>query len=75
VSSILTTPCPRCYTVGTLTITHTLWALPLGTWSLAGAQPKTSARPRPQLGCSACDLRHLGEYDGQHAAFGPLEET
>lgn len=66
-------PCPRCASTGTLTVTDRLVAKPVGTFSLAGHQPKVSARRRPELACSECGLRRLGEYDpdGRHVTFPP----
>lgn len=47
-----TLPCPRCGTVGALKLSTVLRARPLGTWSLAGLQLKTSAVNVPALVCS-----------------------
>lgn len=71
-STIDNAPCPACSTPpGSLSLTETLEARPLGTWSLAGAQLKTSARSAPVLNCSVCGLRVVGEYDpdGHHVTF------
>lgn len=63
-------PCPSCGAEpGCLSITETLVARPLGSWSLAGAQLKTSARSQPVLTCSACPLRVTGTFDGSHVVF------
>lgn len=44
--------CPSCSTVGSLTLEPRLVARPLGTWSLAGQQPKTSANLIPHIVCT-----------------------
>lgn len=71
--SITRTACPQCARVGALTITDTLVAQRVGTFSLAGVQMKVSARPCPVLKCTAdgCDFERVGEYapDGGHAVF------
>jgi hypothetical protein len=46
-------PCVRCGALGSLVLFQRLEALPLATWSLAGAQLKTSARPWPYVRCDA----------------------
>jgi hypothetical protein len=50
-------PCPRCGEL-TLRFTTRLEARPLGTWSLAGRQDKTSAVEWPYVVCDAdgCDF-------------------
>lgn len=66
--------CPACGAgPGTLAIVERLVAAPLGTYSLAGAQLKASARVRPVLTCTACALEKAGEYDadGRHVTFQP----
>jgi hypothetical protein len=64
-------PCPVCGAHGTLRLSQTLQAKPLGTFSLAGAQMKVSAQLRPVLSCTACDLKMVGVYDddGRHVSF------
>lgn len=65
-------PCPQCGAApGALSVTPEIVAAPLGTWSLAGMQMKTTTRIRPVLCCSACDLRVPGELDedGRHVTF------
>lgn len=57
-------PCPWCARTGGLTLGTALVAKPLGTWSLAGAQLKTSARLRAVLACSLCDRSATGYLDG-----------
>lgn len=66
-------PCPVCGAAGTLQVDVRLVASPIGSFSLAGAMPKVSARNRPLLTCSACGLNVIGEYsaDGRHAMFPP----
>lgn len=51
-------PCPTCHQF-TLRFTMKFEALPLGTWSLAGQQPKTSAREWPYVVCDndTCDFQ------------------
>lgn len=50
-------PCPTCGRL-TLRFTTKLEPRPLGTWSLAGQQPKTSAVEWPYVVCDgdACDF-------------------
>ncbi len=57
--------CPSCgvhgyETDGTFTLDEVLWCKPLGTFSLAGAQLKTSAVARPRLRCNRCGWSILG---------------
>lgn len=68
--------CPRCRAdPGCLGITDRLQARPLGSFSVAGAQLKVSARSVPVLRCSACGLELVGEYTGDgHAAFTPVTQ-
>lgn len=47
-------PCPRCGEL-TLRLETRLEARPLGTWSLAGAQPKTSVVEWPYAVCVTDD--------------------
>lgn len=67
-------PVPSCAAVGTLTLDRVFEAKPVGAYSLAGVQLKTTGRFRPVLRCSACGLDHRGEYDpdGRHVTFPPL---
>lgn len=76
--------CPACGAApGTLRITRTLVANPTGTYSVAGAQTKVTARERPVLTCTACPLNVTGEYephpsgdpDRAHAVFTPPPGT
>lgn len=65
-------PCPVCDAPpGSLRLGETLQAKPIGRFSLAGVQTKVSARPAPVLTCDQCDLRLVGEYDGdgRHVTF------
>lgn len=67
------TACPRCGAApGALTLTRSMVAKPLGTYSLSGNQMKVSARDgSPVLDCSFCDLHVVGEFepDGKHVVF------
>lgn len=47
------TPCPSCG-AKSLTIEYRLQARELGTWSLAGTQPKVATRSWPWLRCTNC---------------------
>lgn len=69
-------PCPRCNAEpGCLSIADQLQAQPLGSFSVAGAQLKVSARSVPVLRCSACGLELVGEYTGDgHAVFTRVEQ-
>lgn len=60
------TPCPRCGVAeGRLAVTVGMAARPLGSHSLAGAQPKVSAREVPVLACSGegCGFRITGVFE------------
>jgi hypothetical protein len=57
-------PCPECGTVGTVALRPVMVAKPLGSFSLAGAQMKVSARQGWELACSACPFRVLGRVEG-----------
>lgn len=59
--------CPECGASGTVALRPVLVALPLGTWSLAGAQIKTSAWSGYVLECSACPFRVTGHVEGLEA--------
>lgn len=64
--------CPACKAPpGSLRLTGGLQARPLGSFSLAGAQMKVSARSVPVLTCTACPMRLVGEFDrdGCHVTF------
>lgn len=56
-------PCPDCGATGSLTLSTALVAKPMGTWSLAGAQLKTSAREVAVLACSACGASRRGHLE------------
>jgi hypothetical protein len=56
-------PCPACGQQGGLTIGMRLVAKPIGTWSLAGAQLKTSAVRTLGLGCNRCGMMLYGTLD------------
>jgi len=74
--TITKSPCPQCGEVGYLHITTRFVFKPLGTWSLAGAQDKTTGRMQPVLKCHNCSLDLIGEFDGEHhAAFDPPAPT
>lgn len=60
-------PCPRCGSVGTVVLGQVMVAAPLGTFSLAGVQLKTSAWRGWELACSACPFRVLGHVEGLEA--------
>jgi hypothetical protein len=64
--------CPACLETSlTLEWRDTLSARPLGTWSLAGAMPKTSASmvPWPWAVCASddCDFAKAGKTDRETA--------
>lgn len=61
-----TTVCPGCGTVGSVTVGEVLVARPLGTWSLAGMQPKVTTVSTPALVCGAgsCQFRKLSSGFG-----------
>lgn len=67
-----TIPCPVCDAApGCLRITFRLVCAPLGSYSLAGATAKASARLRPVLTCTCCPLEVVGDLDddGRHVTF------
>jgi hypothetical protein len=66
------TPCPQCGLANNLYIAIEFVPSPLGTWSLAGLQWKTTGRELPVLRCKNCEFNLVGEYDGNnHAVFNP----
>ena len=70
--TITRTPCPQCHEVGGLYLDARIVAEPIGSHSLSGNQLKTTARVRPILKCTNCDLNLAGEFDGEHhASFDP----
>jgi hypothetical protein len=64
-------PCPQCGELETMRLEIKLVATPIGAFSLAGVQMKVSARQRPVLTCTHCELFLIGEYepDGRHVVF------
>jgi len=54
------TPCPSCGEMA-LTIEYRLEVKELGTWSLAGTQPKVAARSWPWLRCLNCGVEARAE--------------
>lgn len=56
--------CPRCRSLGTLTLTMVLTALGVGEFSLAGVQLKFPARDRVRLKCVACGALWFGHLEG-----------
>lgn len=68
--TITRTSCPKCSVVGYLHIENEFISKEIGDFSLAGAQMKLSGTMRPVLKCHNCDLRIIGEFDGDnHAVF------
>ena len=71
----LKVPCPECEFSGKLGIYRTLYAKPVGSFSLAGAQLKVSAYEVPILACGHCGLKLVGQYEMEHgkpyAVFNP----
>ncbi len=57
-------PCPGYGTTGTVLVRPVLVGEPLGTYAIAGAQPKAFAEKRVALFCSACDLLILRHLEG-----------
>ena len=68
-----TATCPTCTTTGTLRVDLRMCANPLGTFSLAGAGMKVTARVRPVLTCTTpgCGFHLAGDLDpdGRHVTF------
>ena len=64
-------PCPVCSARNTLKITMRLVANPVGSFSIAGAQTKFTARELPVLDCRACGLHLVGDIADGHAVFQP----
>lgn len=70
--TITRTACPTCKVIGYLYMTSRFIIKPIGTWSLAGAQVKTTGTMAPVLKCHNCDLDIVGQFDGEnHATFDP----
>lgn len=61
-------PCKLCEVIGTASVSLEFIAKPLGTWSLAGMQDKTTGSFAIIYRCSACNavgqLTKDGGYDG-----------
>ncbi len=51
--------CPECLTYGTLVLDYRLVAKDLGSYSLAGTQPKIAAREVPHLVCTNEDCSFI----------------
>ena len=69
-------PCPWCAAApGALTVTISLHCDPPGTASVAGVQPKLTARHRPELSCNSCPNTQLGELEGDKIVFDPPPNT
>lgn len=69
--------CPACGgPPGSLRLGEKLVADPIGLHPQAGVMMKVTARSRPVLTCSACNLSLVGEYDaaGRHVTFSPPAE-
>lgn len=72
--------CPRCRRRDRISVDLTggevMVARPSGSWSLAGAMAKTSARTEPQvrLACG-CGWAVTGYIDGQHVVEWPRAQT
>lgn len=58
------TICPACG-ADALRIEYRLRAKPLGTYSLAGAQPKVAAENWPWLVCDSCGIEAEGKQNGR----------
>ena len=56
-------PCPGCTAAGTVTVQPVLVGKPLGTYSIAGVQPKAVAERKVALTCS-CGLLIMGRLEG-----------
>lgn len=72
-------PCPSCG-ASPLELSWGLVARPLGTWSLAGAQMKTSAVEWATVSCPACGVQVPGrlvdaQFDGGRFTGGHFEAT
>lgn len=63
-------PCPGCG-VRALELIQRLEARPIGTWSLAGIQPKVTVRPWPHVRCSVdrggCGIEARGRFESRSA--------
>lgn len=76
-TTVQESPCPVCGTADTLKLDVRLVANAIGSFSIAGAMPKVTARERPVLTCSACGLDVLGQFDpdGRHVTFPQHDQT
>lgn len=70
-SKIAQATCPGCQTKGTLSIVMKMVAMPIGGFSLAGTQPKVTARELPVLVCSDanCTFNVIGRIEAGKAVF------
>lgn len=59
---IADTACPDCGATGSLKRGEVLACAPPGTYSIAGAQAKAIAYPRPRLTCDGCGWNVTGQY-------------
>lgn len=53
--------CQKCFQAGGLTVEYRLTAMPIGSFSLAGAQMKVSALEWPWLMCRHCGAECQGK--------------
>jgi hypothetical protein len=60
--------CPSCAATGQLTLTPVLAARPAGSYSLAGAQNKTTATDAAGLSCAACGWWATGRVENLEVA-------
>lgn len=55
--------CPKCGSVGTISLEPALVAKPQGSYSIAGVQPKIVAQTRYVLACADCGLSVQGHLE------------
>jgi hypothetical protein len=60
--------CPGCGTTGGLTLTPVMVAKPAGSYSLSGAQDKTTAVEAARLCCAACGWSAIGRIENLQVA-------
>jgi hypothetical protein len=60
--------CPSCGATGGLTLAPVLVAKPAGSYSLAGAQDKTTAVEAARLSCPACGWSAIGRIENLQVA-------
>ena len=60
--------CPACGVTGQLTLTPVLVARPVGSYSLSGAQNKTTALDAARLTCAGCRWSATGRLEGLQVA-------